>query len=210
MKVETYLPLFPGFYGTSWEAYNEEDEISEINRIREGKGLEPITWDDCQWNYMDRDNEVAQNCCHFIEERIKEMGLDIDINYQKINSPKYYNFSNDSIYIEADIRDFEKIINYLNDNEEEFEEYIGENYTSRSGFLSSYSNNHKVWMLDLKDHENTDIGHRIGSVLNFILINEEITEQDMYDYVSDMGDGSLYVWANNYEELTELNKTKQL
>ena len=47
-KIETYLPLFPGFYGTIFEPY-EDSEIDCINEVRKEKGLDEIRCSDRDW-----------------------------------------------------------------------------------------------------------------------------------------------------------------
>jgi hypothetical protein len=110
-------------------------------------------------------------------------------------SPKYYNFSNDSINIEIQIKDINEIIAYLQDNEEEFSKYIKERYSSSDGFISSHSNDYVDWLFALNNGE--DLKHKLGSVLEFILGNEGYTTYDLYDGLN----GENYIECTNYNEL---------
>jgi len=122
------------------------------------------------------------------------MGL--RFTYQGIQSPQFYNFSNDSINIEIELKDMDKIIQYLNENEDEFRQHIKESYTSCDGFSSYHSNNSDDWIDDLKSE--VTLSHKLGATLEFILINEGVTTMDMYEHCS----GECYINATNFDELT--------
>ncbi len=192
-KIETFLPLFPGFYGTIFEPY-EDSEIEYINDLRKDKGLDEIGWEDCEWDYKDYRERVAKNVVDFVEWELKEMGL--KFTYQEIKSPQFYNFSNDSINIEIEVKDMDKIIQYLNENEDEFRQHIKERYTSCDGFSSYHSNNSDDWIDDLKSE--VTLSHKLGATLEFILINEDVTTMDMYEGCN----GECYINATNFDELT--------
>ena len=68
ITFKTFLPVFPGFYSTIFESNGEDQEIDEINNLRTEKGLEPITFDDCDFNYAEYENEVSKECTNFIEQ----------------------------------------------------------------------------------------------------------------------------------------------
>jgi len=174
MKIESYLPVFPGFYNTIFEADEEP-------YIEDGK-----TWEDYNWFYDEYHERVSRDFSNAIETRLKEC-FDIEIDFQELVSPREYNFETDAINVEYKLTKvtYQKILKYLRDNDAAFEKYIEERYTSRSGFLSSYSSNHHSWYLDLEmQHE---LNHKFGAILNFICINEEITADEIhYDIVHEM------------------------
>ena len=49
-EINTYLPVFKGFYGNIYEP-DETNEIDYINELRNDKKLEPINYDDCEFDY---------------------------------------------------------------------------------------------------------------------------------------------------------------
>jgi len=49
-KIETYLPIFSGFYNTIWQ-YDDESAIYFINQEREEKNLNNITWEHLEIDY---------------------------------------------------------------------------------------------------------------------------------------------------------------
>lgn len=196
-KIETYLPLFPGFYGTIFEADNEDSEIDDINEQRVDKGLPEITYDDCEWNYAEYTQEISESAVNFVDGVFKEMDMGLKFNFQALSSPREYNFSNDSINVEVEVSDMNKIVTYLQEYKEEFADYIKDRYTSCDGFWSHHSNDSIDWLFAINNDEKLD--HKLGSILNFILLNEDQTQMDMYESCQE--DGSTSVYATNYSEL---------
>ena len=170
-KVESYLPIFPGFYNTLFQA-NEESVIED-----------PYKFDDYDFDYKKYEKHVGEKATEVVEEWLED--FDIKIKFQEISSPREYNFGNDSINVEYTLGkdSMKKIINYLKEHREEFEQSLKERYTSRSGFISSYSNDVDEWISDLKS--GNDFSHRLGSVLEFILTNEGRDDEELYNDVSD-------------------------
>jgi hypothetical protein len=161
MKTKTYLPLFSGFYNSHWDDIDFDGEEEYFN-IPEDKDF---------WEFVDWDkyhNHIAKEMCNEVQYLLSDFVSDIE--FEKIVSPKYYNFSDDSINCEITF-DEEKVTDYLINNFEEFSKYIRDNYTSRDGFISSYENNASEWL-----HEWQDDSHKVGSVLQFICENEQMEE----------------------------------
>jgi hypothetical protein len=164
--IESYLPVFQGFYGTLFECDAEE------GMIEEGK-----TYDDYKWNYADYKQRVATACVSPIEDQLNELDLGITIEFQSLYSPKYYNYSNDSINVAYTLSDnsLDKIVEYINENREAFDTYIKDNCTSYDGFCSFYSNDSDVWLNEYIKREDDDMGTVFGHLLAFMLQNEEFT-----------------------------------
>ena len=166
MKIESFLPIFPGFYGTIFEP-NEEPYIED------GK-----TYDDYEWDYHSYYQRVAKACVPVIEDMLRDLNITTDIKFQSLLQPKEYNFGNDSINVEYTIskRSLRVIKDYLMSHIEAFREFLRDNYTNCSGFISHYENYPEAWLNDLI-HE-----HKFGAVLGFILNNEnENVANDLYD-----------------------------
>ena len=198
-NIETYLPIFPGFYGTIFEA-NEEREINYINEKRAEKELRPIEYDECDFDYKSYNDSMAFNCVCYAEGQLQFLFPNIKIEFQRVNSPHEYNFTNDEIAVSIKVsnKTLKDIKNYLINNNKEFDKYIKDRFTSRSGFISFYSNSSEVWINELfNDLSDTVI---LGSVLDFILINEGIEEDDMYDHAQGNCSG---VETKNFNELTK-------
>jgi hypothetical protein len=168
MKIETYCPLFPGFYNTRFEP-SEENEIYSHNQEHDTD----LNYDDFEWDYKDYKERVA---CAFVEdfEHCFQEIMPVKIRYQSISSPAFYNFSNDSINIEVDL-DFPRFMKIVNENKENIREYILENYTSRDGFNSFHSNNVDVWCDP--EYVLEFIQHRVGALME-ALATHYIDEDD--------------------------------
>jgi hypothetical protein len=201
LTVDTWLPIFSGFYGTLWDSYNDADrEIENINEERKKKNLPPVERDAIEWDYDGYRRAVVKGITEAVGDKLKADGLISDYKLQKLNSPREYNFANDSIYVSFSLNDANKkaIAKYLAENEAAFTKYLKDHYTSYDGFCSSYSNRVSDWLLDVDSvlaH-----GHQAGAVLNFILLNEDKgLEMEIYE---NMHGNGVFLSAKNWTALT--------
>ena len=171
MKIETFCPLFPGFYGTIFEP-SEENEIQFWNQ----ENGTDLSYDDFEFDYDDYRDRVARAFVNSFESNFQDI-IPSDIKYQSISSPQYYNFSNDSINIEVEF-DFARFMKIVNENKENIREYIRENYTSRDGFNSFHSNNVEDWCD--KEYVLENESHRVGALMEALLLT--IIDQDDINY----------------------------
>ena len=189
-EINTYLPLFTGFYEGIYEP-DEDMEIEYINELRNDKKLKPIEFDDCEFDYDKYYLDISSQLCEILEN---ELSVFVNkIEFQSLESPKYYNYSNDVIDCIIQPKK-QAILNYIKKHKKEFDIYLKDTYTSYDGFISHYDNNS-----DSKDWSSKSIinnEHQLGSVLNFICINEGITEHDLYYELQD-----LTLECKNFNEL---------
>ena len=158
--VEGYLPIFNGFYNSVFENLieNEDEGTTDIK-------------------------EVVKLVFEKVTEKLKKYNFISQAIFENLNSPKEYNYYNDSINCQYIISQ-ENLLNiykYIRKNKKEFKKYLKENYTSYSGFISSYSNNLKGWTVKkvLKNQ------HQLSSIFEFILQNQEYNEISLYYDVVD-------------------------
>jgi hypothetical protein len=180
MKIETHCPLFPGFYNTYLEP-NEENEIYSHNQ----EYNTDLSYDDFEWDYKDYQERTASAFVESFEREFQDI-FPVEIKYQNISSPQYYNFSNDSINIEVDL-DFDKFMEVVNENKENIKEYILEHYTSRDGFMSFHNNNVDVWCDS--EYIMEDKEHRVGALMealasHFMDMDDIIYWTDSEGYIS--------------------------
>lgn len=199
MKIDTWCPVFSGFYGTIWETEGDEEmEIENVNEKRKEKGKEPITWDDVTWDYEGYMDKVSRGFVKQIEKELKTLGLVSAVTFQELWSPREYNFGNDSINISVTLtkQHKKKIADYLRSHTGEFAKYIREHYKGYPGFISFYSNDAANWLSE----EALEQEHKLGSILNFILLNENSDlETDIHETLHGNG---YYLQVANYSELT--------
>lgn len=191
MKIETFLPVFPGFYETIFAA-DEEDFLREND----------ITYEQIEVDYKQYRIDCAKSACDTIETNLSDFVT--GVKFQTISSPRFYNFKNDSIYCEIEVRrkDIKAIKNYIYSNISEFRQYLKDNYTPQSGFIPYYSNDFEDWceytqsFTDYRDKE-----HCLGSVLEFICKMEEIDSDTLYEGVREDG-----IYTENYCSIKETKK----
>lgn len=165
--IESFLPVFTGFYSTIFEA--SEDNIIES----------PYKWDDYEFDYAGYHIAMAKACVNAIEKELKP--LNIKVTYQSLSSPKYYNFTNDSINVRYRLgKDSANLLNeYLLKNYDAFTIYIKDHFTSYDGFMSWYSNNVSDW-LNTKEYTNEKLHLTFGTMLEFYFENEGYNQEDLY------------------------------
>jgi len=163
-EIKSFCPIFPGFYSTLFEL-NTENYLYE----------EKLDYDDIEIDYKQYEKDVAKECCSWVEDNCPFINK---VLFENVVSPKYYNFTNDSINCTIDV-DVEAFAAYLIENEEALNKWLKEKYTSYDGFSSSYSNSFAEWKEETNNFIDLDIdGHRLGTLLDFYFDNEE----DDYNY----------------------------
>ena len=193
--IESYLPIFTGFYGSFLdpnENYQIESEIEYINELRQEKNKKPINYDNLKIDYDNLYNDLSSELCNIVYDLLKDFIY--DIKYKSLQRPKYYNYSNDKIKILIKPNK-NKILKYITKNFENWDKYLKENFTSYDGFYSFYSNNPNSNDWNVK---NIFKDIQLQSVLNFIAENENILENELLEneiYISE--------YIINFEELTE-------
>lgn len=198
--IETYLPVFSGFYGGYFES--QADSLAEMEyEYYRDTYCEDLEFDDLEFDYKSFYNECAECMVFEVRDELVSLGFVSDIDYQKISSPKYYNFSNDSINVAIKLKDdnITNIMNYLNENIEEFAEYLKGKYTSCDGFISSYSNDVNDWL----NPEALEHSHKLGSILDFILENEGLEEVELFFRVMEVYSPILEI-KNDVEQLIKI------
>ena len=179
MKVQTFLPVFNGFYNTLFENILDNATDNAIEWYNEDN-KKSLNYDDFDFNFDSIMQEICKDAVSKIEEKLNEIGINCSIKYDTLISPREYNFSNDSINIEINFKKFSQVIEILEQNYDLFSQYIKEHYTSCSGFISSYSSYSSDWMEDLREDAENE-AHKVGAVLDFILQEvEEYKDENLY------------------------------
>ena len=178
-KVETWLPVFNGFY----ESGLLDDNEPEYWLFNDPDSVKPesLEWfTDNVYDYIDYEsykNDLAESICDMISESIIEQLPVESVKFQSLQSPKQYNFSNDSINIEASV-DLEALIALCRDNTD-FNDYIKGHYTSYDGFMSHYDNDPVKWLSSIQD----DLAHKVGAIMDCLL---DFDYMDIHEASSDI------------------------
>lgn len=188
----TWLPVFPGFYYTIFD--NDKNSDYEEEYIREN--IEPVELAECMIEhiyesetavkfYKEYQDSVARQCVVIIWDNLKRLGYVESIEFEEISSPREYNFINDSINVKIifSAENIKKIKTVLQEHADEWKEYLIRNYKSYDGFISyhSYYPEDEEWNVDTALHDT----HNIGSILQFICEQNDITDATLYTFVED-------------------------
>lgn len=177
-SVETFAPLFDGFYESIWDSeidYYLENQAEDL-------GIEFVE------SYTVNFEELAKGIVKAIDQSLSNLGLDIDLEFQSLVRPREYNFETDSINVKLTL-DFDKFISMVADKREEILPILKERYSDRDGFISHYSNDYQEWFNDLLNNFE-DEQHKVGAMLEILCEIEEITTDDVIEaFTSNNGVG---------------------
>lgn len=147
--------LFSGFYES--ELYNSDTIYNlNMNSDEDAPGLDFVEggWEQFQI-------EVCKKCINNIMNLMEDADAVEDITFVALNSPTYYNYSTDKLECEVEC-DMDAIKKYCYETEHEaFNQYLQDNYTSCSGFVSFIPNTVEKF----QQKEDTDV------MLDFYILN---------------------------------------
>jgi hypothetical protein len=199
MKLNTNLPAFNGYYGSIFEDVDTSGELEYVNELRIEKGLTELENDnDFNYNYdayYSELNNVLTNC---VEDFLIGLGMVKNITFIKMHSPKFYNYTNDVIECKIDIN-IKVVKDYIKENEEQFVNYLENNFKSRDGFSSFYEYDIEHWFNRMKTFKQLD--HiEIHAILDFIC---ELEDFDIVNQLYNVGMYDIpYLTVQNIDELT--------
>jgi len=197
MKIETYLPVFSGFYETQWQFdYNYIEEIIKEDR-KEKHIYSSADFDNLKIDNSSYEIDVVKLFCEALPDFMEDFITSIEL--QKIISPKAYNFSNDSANVIIDVK-IENITKFIYENKEKFCEFLKSRYKSYDGFISHYDYDFESWESNTKNFTDFSIdGHRLGAILDFIACLLKIDNYTIFENVFEMIDFLSYV--ENLDEI---------
>lgn len=80
--------------------------------------------------------------------------FEINMQFESLSSPREYNFVTDRIFVTIPDNEFLRL--YSETNKQIFEKNIKDNFTSRDGFISFYSNNLSEWPINPLEFDNNE------------------------------------------------------
>lgn len=208
-KTATWLPIFPGFYGTIFEYFTDSDncenELQYINEKREENNLPALSKDvELDIDYAGANNELSKQICTIVGNELQKEGFISTYTFESLSSPREYNFHNDSINVSFEFNqaNIDKIWNYVKDHYKEWTQFLKDKYTPSSGFIPYYENfpNGNDWIhigACLTDK------HKAGLILDFILSNEGFNDETIYHRI----EFYLNEYIKNFNELLTLNES---
>jgi hypothetical protein len=180
--IESYLPIFPGFYNTIFDDDSAIDNAMQNieEDLEEGQSIDFV---DIDWGHKDYMDRVANAAIGSIENYLRHDGFSIGINFDAVYSPREYNFGNDVINCTYDVNqeDFNSLIDYLKANISEFDAFVEEKYSSRSGFMSFFATDLDTWFNEYLKDDSDKFERAFAGLLEFYLENEQYTIENMLD-----------------------------
>lgn len=148
--VITMTIPFPGFYETNLAAELddvEEREAESIVELNESHGLDAREVCDALYftcSYGIAFEYVAKAYAEAFAELVNaEAKPPFALVYEKMDSPKEYNFTTDRVYMTLPLEDFRRM--YAVTDRDILANVIRKSFTSRDGFISYYSNDAADW-----------------------------------------------------------------
>ena len=139
MKMLTSSLPFAGFYGSQHDAeldYATEamfaNDQGERNAGLAARVSGTCHWTGVHWAYA---KEFAECFC-------EEVGIR-QARFESMDSPKFYNFETDRLFIELPLEETRRILRET--SPASLDLVAGERHTSRSGFISFYSPDWRTW-----------------------------------------------------------------
>lgn len=159
MMVLTTLP-FQGFYNS---VHNSEidDTFERIFSDSRGEAIPALAeraFDLVNWKavFVEYAKEYAQAFSEGF--KIKDMVFD------ELNSPKYYNYETDRIFVKIPLSEVKRI--YSEVDKVFLEDRIKARFTSCTGFISHYSNKLSEWPEDLEEWDHNQVGTLLEAYAN--------------------------------------------
>lgn len=196
IKSETWLPIFSGYYNTIWSP-DETHLLWDSN----------INFEDIEVDYESYYKYTAIDIVDAVETALSPFVK--SITFQKVTPPKYYNFGNDSIDVQVEYYP-EQLKKYCAEFRAELQVYLEDKYTSRDGFMSAFSNKVEDWEGSTKfftDFSSESKGHHtLGAILDFILYNEDIREEEIFNSVEPDIDPYITIITQSVSEMSDYDQ----
>lgn len=165
MKISNIqLPIFNGYYNTILSIEENDccymDELGEIDEDLYNKINSKETYLNISKKYVKEFNDE-------LEKDLQEFGI-TNIQFQKLYSPQFYNFSTDEIYCSLNINT-EVLYTFLKKVKNQFQAFLNENYTPTDGYIPFVSNVAETYLENLTT---TEVDNRNISVILEYLVTE--------------------------------------
>jgi hypothetical protein len=139
MQMLTAALPFAGFYGSRHDAeldYSLEAMFSN-DQGDPNPGLSDRVISACHWSSVHRAyaKEFAESLC-------QEVGIR-HARFESMDSPKFYNFETDRVFVELPLEEVKRMMHET--STASLDLVATERHTSRSGFISFYSPDWRIW-----------------------------------------------------------------
>lgn len=193
-QLEINIP-FDGFYHSFYSQEIDNEETAHVeNEVSEGRLEEAdvAPYYDTLFSmtcYGQLHRTVAEKYVSFFNDYFSKLtGVDLGLVFVELVSPKEYNFDTDRIFAMANA-DALKTLRFKAD-ERVLVETIKDRHTSRSGFISFYSNSLEDWPSEVSDWDHNQL---CTLILSFIPKDEY-----SFEILTDMQEAGVFheAWVN--------------
>jgi hypothetical protein len=120
----------------------------------------------------------------------------LQLSFDELNSPNEYNFQTDRIFVDVTPESVTKL--FATVDKDVLRQYIKEEYTSRSGFISFYSPDLNEWPADVTEWDHNQLGTLISVAVDF-------DEEKYMEELNGSGDVDNWVYSALNEKGTRLS-----
>jgi hypothetical protein len=220
-KLSVQLP-FAGFYDTSHSQLFDDYIENEIEYLRDEHGLTNAQADALQSAFYDSDFkamhrqyakdyaaaffDLLHTAGTYINERSPKTFLPelctIKYDFESLESPKYYNYNTDRIYVKIDQTILQAMLSLvLTHYKEGFFSLIADQYTSYDGFHSFHPNTFEEWPSNIAEWGEARLGTVLQAFTIYTLETYEVKDIDLNDVLSGYSLMEDYRCNGNFDNL---------
>jgi hypothetical protein len=202
-KVLFNIPSFPGFYNSDLDA--EFDHVSERNAEYwaeqdtgehgaeyanatplDSQDYAGLIWDAMDWSAAHA-HAAREWCASFDHVASASLGFKLELSFESMHSPREYNFTTDRIFAYMQEETAKRLLDAT--PRETLAEVIEERFTSRSGFISHYSNDVQDWFDQGADAwDFNQWATVLEAALRAVRDGEREVSEEVFDHMTDSND----------------------
>ena len=172
--INILLPSFGGFYESMWlNCDTEYYALQEFdNNLLFDTHLEHIS----DWGISDNfKRDVCKAYTECMCDKFRDLGLDVQLNYETMTSPSYYNFETDKVWADLTYTGNElryKLLALMRAHEVHLTNLIARYHTSCDGFWSWMDNDYHDWYRRIArwDKDSDRFGLYVSYLLTYLVL----------------------------------------
>ena len=168
------LRIFQGLYEST--LYNSDTDYYLAQTLGGSLG------DEVDYDFNEFKQVAGKACVNSLEDELYSHDIIINMDYAGMSSPAFYNYDTDRVLIDIDYN-FIALVKYCkHTNRDKFNQYLKDNYTSYSGYISFVENS--IDSFFSKDWFNSHKNMAVQIMIEFYLTSEidmDAHLQNMYE-----------------------------
>ena len=181
MRTNIQLPSFHGFYDSIWSQMADDNLEYDLRE----RGIKHIDDWSCKWREFEME-VVKEYTDMYLDLVNRELGLNVKkLAEPELDSPRYYNYRTDRIYVDVDFSEIEKLSELMRKWEKELPKIIHDHHTSYDGFISFMSNDYDEWLGEYLDYEHEEFGLYLSFALYYLVGLEHgwDLDEEFYEWI---------------------------